>query len=62
TRIGAPAAFAASAAMGVALGYSGNVPLADSVALLAGDYNYESAFLQSELLPEPDLPALEESR
>lgn len=61
-RIGAPAAFAASAAMGVALGYSGGTPLAESFALLTTGYTYESAFLQADFLPDPDLPALEETR
>ena len=62
TRIGAPAAFAASMAMGVALGYSGDNPLARGFALLTTGYSYESAFLQAEFLPGADLPTLEETR
>ncbi len=64
-RIAAPAAFAASALLGVMLGYSGAGPLSAGFAeLTAGTWSeaQETAFLQTELMAQADLPPEEELR
>ena len=61
-RLGAPAAFAASAMLGLALGYAGDDPLSQGFAALAMDQYeaaYEISLLDADLLSDDAFPDAE---